>query len=388
MTKANGPQSTLKGVAQAVAVFYVGNMMVTKFLAKPQAPVVPSFDDVASSGIVSDYNPIPQSIAPIWPTNSSLDIRVYVSPSLAMPALNHVQASSLVVEENDFQMGNFSDSRVIETTFPVPHEVQKNATLWAHMYVALHGHSLDPRASDYNVKNAYHAFRPLNQILAKKKVVRTKKLIGGGEDEADDVAPIGASATFASYYHPNFTLSFVPDSGVMSYPQIQPAARQWLTLETTGARDDSGQNGWYYPITYLNTFWQLRTHMIELNDTVKTLPLRIEVNNLANWKFNIYASVDENVKANQRNAANGGPVAGGGDGNEFEKMKEILLDTNIYLLATTAIVSLFHMLFEMLAFKNDVVSVFPNNIHVILTSPGSLAHEKGQRRRKRSNHPR
>lgn len=35
-------------------------------------------------------------------------------------------------------------------------------------------------------------------------------------------------------------------------------------------------------------------------------------------------------------------------------IKEVLLDTNIYLLATTVIVSVFHMLFELLAFKSDI----------------------------------
>lgn len=35
-------------------------------------------------------------------------------------------------------------------------------------------------------------------------------------------------------------------------------------------------------------------------------------------------------------------------------MKRVLVDTNMYLLATTIIVSLLHTIFEMLAFKNDI----------------------------------
>ena len=35
-------------------------------------------------------------------------------------------------------------------------------------------------------------------------------------------------------------------------------------------------------------------------------------------------------------------------------IKEVLLDTNPYLLGTTVIVSIFHMIFEMLAFKSDI----------------------------------
>jgi hypothetical protein len=94
--------------------------------------------------------------------------------------------------------------------------------------------------------------------------------------------------------------------------------------------------------------------MIELNDTVTTLPLNVNLNNLAHWKYNIFAAVDENLNANARAAAAGQSTPGGGDGSEMEMFKEILIDSNSYLLAITAVVSVFHMIFEMLAFKNDV----------------------------------
>ena len=272
-----------------------------------------------------------------------------------MPSLKHVPADSLVMDEQNFQLGNWSDKRVVDTTFRVPKVVQDNSTLWAHIYVALNGNQLDPTAADYSVKTAYHFFRPLNQILAKKRVVKSKKLLGG-DDSNDAMEDIPQGAVFASYYHPNFTLSFIPDSGVLHYPKTPPASRQYMVLEATGARDSSGQNGWYYPILFVNTFWQLRDHMTELNSTIRTLPLHIDLNNLNNWKFNLYANIDENIKQNQRQVANGGPIPAGGDGSEFEEFKRILIDTNVYLLSTTAIVSVLHMIFEMLAFKNDVVS--------------------------------
>jgi hypothetical protein len=59
-------------------------------------------------------------------------------------------------------------------------------------------------------------------------------------------------------------MSFIPDSGVMHFPSLHPAVRQYVHLESSGARDGSGQNGWYYPVLFVNTFWQLRTsHKLE-----------------------------------------------------------------------------------------------------------------------------
>jgi hypothetical protein len=149
-------------------------------------------------------------------------------------------------------------------------------------------------------------------------------------------------------------MSLIPDTGVMLYPSLHPAVRQYVHLEATGARDATGQNGWYYPVLFVNTFWQLRTHMITLNSTVTRLPIHINLNNYANWKFSMIASIDEGAKQTSRQAAQGQATPGGGDGSEFEMIKEVLLDTNVYLLGTTVVVSILHMIFEMLAFKSDI----------------------------------
>lgn len=272
-----------------------------------------------------------------------------------MPALSSVPKDSLVVEEKNFTIGNYSDSREIVSSIKVPKEVQQNGTLWAHFYVALSGHQLDPAAKDYNPGTAVHFLRPLTQYLPKKKQKKLKNLLSGS-NETEEVIDDTPDVQIVSYYHPNFTVSVIPDTGIQKYKMMHPAVRQYVQLESTGARDITGQNGWYYPVVFLNTFWQLKKHMTELNSTVETLPIRITLNNLSNWKFSLLASLDEGVKQSARQAATGGPVPAGGDGSEFEMLKEILLDTNVYLLATTGIVSVLHMIFETLAFKNDIVS--------------------------------
>lgn len=283
-------------------------------------------------------------------------MKVYVSPSIVLPALRSLPADSLVLEEKNFAVGNYSDTREIDTTIKIPKEAQQNGTLWAHFYVGLSGQQLDPAAKDYNTNNAVHFFRPLNQYLPKKKVKRLKNLLSSSDEPEEEEQDNTPNVQLASYYHPNFTVSVVPDSGNQKYRHLHPAVRQHIQLEASGARDVSGENGWYYPIVFLNTFWQLRNHMTELNSTVDTMPLRITLNNMQNWKFAMVASFDENSKQNSRQAAFGGQVPGGGDGSEFEMVKQILLDTNIWLLGTTVVVTILHMVFETLAFKNDIVS--------------------------------
>ena len=64
--------------------------------------------------------------------------------------------------------------------------------------------------------------------------------------------------------------------------------------------------------------------------------------------------MDEGMKETARKAARGETTPGGGDGSEMELIKETLLDTNPWLLGTTGVVSILHMIFELLAFKSDV----------------------------------
>lgn len=318
---------------------------------------IPSFSErplVASPDV--QYNQIPQGIAPIWQNPLPLDLSIYVSPSLVTPSFSKMPKDALVVEEKAFAFGDYKDKREIAVkSFPVPREVQNNGTLWGHFFIGQAGAQLDPTAPDYDTSKAYHFIRPFTQYLTKRAIRKTRNLLSGTnttDGEAEEEPAL--KTTVASYYHPNFTFSFIPDSGIQNYPSMHPAVRQFVQLERTGARDASGQNGWYYPVLYVNTFWQLREHMTEVNSTTKALPLHITLKNTPSWQFTIMASIDEGQKMNREKAMRGESVGPGGDGAEFEEFKRILIDSNPYLLATTGVVSILHMVFEMLAFKNDV----------------------------------
>jgi len=318
--------------------------------------------DIASPGSAGnvDYSVIPNAVFPLWPANASVDVNIYVASSNIFPGLARYPRENLIVSEKEFSLDSSKkDSRNIHTTFDVPTGVQDNGTLFAHIYVAQSGAEMDPASPRYNSAKAYAVLRPLTQYLGKKRVKKTRNLLGAQNETAtaeltEEEEPKGPA--IASYYHPNVSLAFVHDTGKTQWTSMHPALRMSYTLEPTGARDETGQNGFYYPVTYLNTFWQLKTHMTELNAThpIRQLPININLATLPNWQFSIMATMDEGMKETARKAAHGQSIAGGGDGSELELIKETLLDTNPWLLGTTAIVSVLHMIFELLAFKSDV----------------------------------
>jgi Cleft lip and palate transmembrane protein 1 (CLPTM1) len=347
---------------------------------QPNTAPIPSYwDRPESLDDGAKYSSVPLRVAPMWPTDSAMDIIIVVSPSFVHEPLDKVPKERIVVSEKAFVMTDKNEKRVIDTSFDVPKAVQNNGTLWGHFYIGLSDQKLDPSANGYDPTRAYHFMYPLTQYLPKKKVIKTKNLLGpANTTEESEVKEVPTGRVINSFYHPNFTFSFIPDSKVMNYATLHPAIRQYVHLDVTGARDGSGQNGWYYPMLFINTFWQLRSHMIELNSTITRLPFHVDLNTQANWLFSIISSMEEGNKQTQRQVANGGPVPAGGDGSEFEMFKEILLDSNVYLLITTAVVSVLHMVFEMLAFKNDIVRLPPQNLGIVLMNSVSLQKQERQ----------
>lgn len=348
-------------IGKNIAIFLAIQFAMKQFLGgakTPSAPTTPDLNNPASAAatVAVPSSEIPAFVSPLWPSNASVDISMYISPSVIMPGFAAMPAESLIVRETGFALERArGDFREVRKGFRVPTSVQRNGTLWAHIFVGLQGAELDPAAAGYDTQKAYRVLRPLTQYLAKKKVRKTRSLLGGGEEgERGDV--VEDTATIASYYHPNFTLSFIPDTGTVQWPTLHPAVRQFYTLEPSNRRDDTGKNAWYYPVLYLNTFWQLKSQMTELNTThpVDYLPINVNIATLGNWQFSIMASMDEGMKETARKSARGESTPGGGDGSEMEMIKETLLDTNPWLLGTTVIASVLHMIFELLAFKSDV----------------------------------
>ncbi|KAI1121012.1 cleft lip and palate transmembrane 1 [Nemania abortiva] len=367
-------QSVFSKIIQGVLIWFGIQMLMKQFMGGGNQPQTATTKDPdgnivqipANTGDIpayqlrpatldpgATYNRIPQRLAPIWPTDSVIDIVVTLSSSFVPTKIASVPEEMVALRESGFQLGDSNDKRSAETLFEVPTSVQNNGTLWGHFYFGLTGANLDPTEPGFDPAKAVHFTYPLTQYLPKKKEAKTRNLLEDKVEVVEEPEEV-TGPIIANYYHPNTSLSFIPDTGILNFPQLPPAVQQFLMLESTGARDGSGQNSWYYPVLFVNQFWQMKSHMMLLNDTVKTLPLRLDLGNLKNWQFNLMVTMDLNTKQQARQAAFGGSLPGGSDGSEVELIKEILLDTNPWLLGVTVVVSVAHLILETLAFGSDI----------------------------------
>merc|ERR1712032_407547 len=103
----------------------------------------------------------------------------------------------------------------------------------------------------------------------------------------------------------------------------------------------------YMPRAFVDEFWMTDDQLVRLN-TSGTNEFEVEVHfNLmssARWRFQQHMefSLEQNAKIF------------GEDSEQMLQMRDLFANTNPYLLAGTLIVSVLHIIFEFLAFKNDV----------------------------------
>ncbi|BAS89353.1 Os04g0441900, partial [Oryza sativa Japonica Group] len=141
-----------------------------------------------------------------------------------------------------------------------------------------------------------------------------------------------------SYWKPNVTINLVDDFTRYPHNNVPPNVAPYLNV------DPSSNN--YYPTVFFNEFWLLRDKLIALNETVEELPLNLEVGPISMTKWQIFLQMEQSFQVHR---SYGSMLEG-----EADELKRVFLEGNPYFLGLTMIVSLFHSLFDFLAFKNDI----------------------------------
>ncbi|KIO22060.1 hypothetical protein M407DRAFT_28405 [Tulasnella calospora MUT 4182] len=361
----NGFASKIMKLVQQVVLIYLISTFVKSYFGGQTQKAVPKPVEgdagvppaaVGPDGVNAFAQP-PVTLAPLWPLGSVFDMYVQVSTT-PYPALGDFagmqpkdsQSLPKFVWRN-ITFGDWKDERVEDFVIDVPQSVQHNASLWLHSYLTTHRveTGLDAQDGGFTPDTLYHFRKPLTRYMKKPRVIIEKNLLGGDDDADVQRRQAEADAetdVWLSYWHPNVTLTMVSDPPVMPANGISGPTARFFTAHPS-KRDATGTVGFYYPVIFPNDFWLLRQQMAPINTTTPTLPLRITYHPLSSLKFNAFASFSQGFDE----AANKG---GGAASADLDEIKRMLIETNVWLLITTAAVSVLHMLFEMLAFSSDI----------------------------------
>lgn len=102
----------------------------------------------------------------------------------------------------------------------------------------------------------------------------------------------------------------------------------------------------YFPICTWNEFWNIDSAFVDVNSTNVNFNVSVAVRTSSMWKFLLLTQLDNSFSQHEGMGTMGR--------KEIDEIKRIFVETNPWLLGLTMIVSMVHLLFEYLAFSNDV----------------------------------
>ncbi|XP_014230765.1 cleft lip and palate transmembrane protein 1 [Trichogramma pretiosum] len=294
--------------------------------------------------------PVEVGAANIFPNGSIFDLHVYLSESEYFKEFNDPRAkvwSEYGLTYGDWYSGPDKDgSRVFLHKFKPSPKLLNNGSIYLHAYVTENGKSPDP-SSDKKIF-AGNAMSYSSKMLNKYRKIRYQKthnlLTGKTEDDAERVKKAEIMQhEIVSHWHPNLTINLVTEQTRWVRGQVPEPFDMFIEFTPNGK--------FYKPPILLNDFWNMNRDYIPLNETIEELELRLTFQPLSLFKWQVYNA--QKMKKNSWMSA----LRGEGDeedDSDQDLIKEALLETNIYLIGATMVVSVLHSIFEFLAFKNDI----------------------------------
>ena len=277
-----------------------------------------------------------------------LELRVYVSPSLRFADFNDSEA--LVWHATGLTYDMSSGAMEHEVAVPVTEHMLRNGSMYCHAYFTKAGYSPDPRAlathdrwaSTHTVMSMVargERLKPigLHNLLTGEPAPWEAALRAGLDDAAAAGRPEGE---YIPYWKPAMHVQLVVEHE--AHPMGMMPRMMHDALHQSGLM----QGHRYRPFAYVNELTVMRSHWVAVNGSSATVPLALSTKPLKaahfQWMVNLkhsFAMQEESLGISEK---------------ESEEMRGMFVHTNPTLLYTTIGVSAFHLLFDCLAFKNDL----------------------------------
>ncbi|KAJ5075690.1 cleft lip and palate transmembrane protein [Anaeramoeba ignava] len=342
------------GIKQIISTIFT-LWMITSFFRGQKQPQV----QTDSKG-----NPLPP-ITPQFQIGEKLDLYVFINENETFEYEKSVDDLVLFKKGFRFKKGDISLRNISsDVNVTLSENVRiNNSTIYSHIFIVKSGKPIDP--SDKNFRQKFISYKKVSLVRFVPPPINknTKNLISGkGDDEVNDESQNiheeyklqneqkyeemldkytldneEKVVEWKPHWFRNFTINMVEDTTSFSPNQMPQQFFDIINLDP---------NFRHYTLIYINDFWMMRKNLEPINETTLEMPLHIEFDLLQSWKFLLYFGVTTSFSMHK---SMGTMIE-----EETEEFKRILIETNPWILGFTFIVSLLHMLFEFLAFKNEI----------------------------------
>ena len=267
-------------------------------------------------------------IQPYLARRPKLQLSVYTTTRSSLGAENHVD---LVLNVEDFDVESKFERTV---NVSVPKKTRNNGTLYA--YVFLHHAGVLPWRDGKQV----HLVSPLTTYMVPKPE-EVNLLTGESATQQVEAEkrPSNALDEPVSHWRPRLTLNVMVDDFVFDGAALPADVHRYMKMVQLG------KTVHYLPILFIDQLSNRVKDLMVINRSTAELPLTVSYDKISLGRLRFWIHMQDAVYSLQQL---------GFSEKDADEVKGIFVDTNLYFLALTFFVAAFHLLFDFLAFKNDI----------------------------------
>uniref|UniRef100_A0A8I5NM73 Lipid scramblase CLPTM1L n=1 Tax=Papio anubis TaxID=9555 RepID=A0A8I5NM73_PAPAN len=217
----------------------------------------------------------------------------------------------------------------------VPKKTRNNGTLYA--YIFLHHAGVLPWHDGKQV----HLVSPLTTYMVPKP--EEINLLTGESDAQQQLEaekkPTSALDEPVSHWRPRLALNVMADNFVFDGSSLPADVHRYMKMIQLG------KTVHYLPILFIDQLSNRVKDLMVINRSTTELPLTVSYDKVSLGRLRFWIHMQDAVYSLQQF---------GFSEKDADEVKGIFVDTNLYFLALTFFVAAFHLLFDFLAFKNDI----------------------------------
>ncbi|XP_037655002.1 cleft lip and palate transmembrane protein 1-like protein isoform X1 [Choloepus didactylus] len=267
-------------------------------------------------------------IQPYLAQRPKLQLSVYTTTRSSLGAENNVD---LVLNVEDFDVESKFERTV---NVSVPKKTRNNGTLYA--YIFLHHAGVLPWHDGKQV----HLVSPLTTYMVPKP---EEISLLTGESATQQIEAEEKQTTAldepVSHWRPRLTLNVMVDNFVFDGASLPADVHRYMKMIQLG------KTVHYLPILFIDQLSSRVKDLMVISHSTTELPLTVSYDRISLGKLRFWIHMQDAVLSLQQF---------GFSEKDADEVKGIFVDTNLYFLALTFFVAAFHLLFDFLAFKNDI----------------------------------
>ncbi|KAI1302398.1 Cleft lip and palate transmembrane protein 1 -like protein [Halotydeus destructor] len=329
--------SMAKGLAFRFLIMY----LITSFFRSKPSPTTTTTDAPGKSvGAKPSSN--------LFINGTEMDLYVYVSENEFKP--NFKDPSELVWVQKGLVYGDWYSGAngdgifEYQTTVHPSERVLNNGSIYLHAYIVRNDYTPYP-SENYDAVFTVHKRKMLNRFK-KRRYKKTHNLLSGetsASKETQEKVEQNIKHEIISHWHENLTINIIDDHTPWVPGSVPQPLDEFVEFEPV--------TGKYYPIVYMNDYWNLLRDYQPINSTTLSLPLHLTYQPLTMFRWQMYTA--QQMRSKWTSSVFGSEMMEESDEDQ-DAVKEAFLETSPYLLGLTVIISITHSVFEFLAFKNDI----------------------------------